>query len=159
MLIKFNVISNTTCFIVRGAFFFFKQKTAYEIVSGDWSSDVCSSDLRDQLAQPLGGRPEEGRAGSEVELLRCRIGLEESVDPVLERAALPLRHPLVHLAPLVERDQLDGAADIEGVDVAGSELEDALLQAAGARRSRDAEDAGRDQVDGNQVEDQLVTRG
>jgi len=26
-------------------FFFFKQKTAYEIRSGDWSSDVCSSDL------------------------------------------------------------------------------------------------------------------
>ena len=29
------------CFV----FFFFKQKTAYEIVSRDWSSDVCSSDL------------------------------------------------------------------------------------------------------------------
>src|SRR5205807_3581233 len=27
-------------------FFFFKQKTAYEI-QGDWSSDVCSSDLKD----------------------------------------------------------------------------------------------------------------
>src|SRR5881398_2034235 len=26
-------------------FFFFKQKTAYEMLSGDWSSDVCSSDL------------------------------------------------------------------------------------------------------------------
>src|SRR6059036_2198862 len=26
-------------------FFFFKQKTAYEITYGDWSSDVCSSDL------------------------------------------------------------------------------------------------------------------
>ena len=25
-------------------FFFFKQKTAYEIGTGDWSSDVCSSD-------------------------------------------------------------------------------------------------------------------
>ena len=25
--------------------FFYKQKTAYEICSGDWSSDVCSSDL------------------------------------------------------------------------------------------------------------------
>ena len=25
--------------------FFFKQKTAYEIRSCDWSSDVCSSDL------------------------------------------------------------------------------------------------------------------
>ncbi len=27
-------------------FFFFKQKTAYEIGTGDWSSDVCSSDLQ-----------------------------------------------------------------------------------------------------------------
>ena len=27
------------------SFFFFKQKTAYEIVVSDWSSDVCSSDL------------------------------------------------------------------------------------------------------------------
>src|ERR1051325_4973969 len=26
-------------------FFFFKQKTAYEITYGDWSSDVCSFDL------------------------------------------------------------------------------------------------------------------
>ena len=26
-------------------FFFFKQKTAYEIYQCDWSSDVCSSDL------------------------------------------------------------------------------------------------------------------
>src|SRR6184192_583648 len=26
-------------------FFFFKQKTAYEMSIGDWSSDVCSSDL------------------------------------------------------------------------------------------------------------------
>ena len=28
-------------------FFFFKQKTAYEIYQCDWSSDVCSSDLRE----------------------------------------------------------------------------------------------------------------
>ena len=27
-------------------FFFFKQKTAYEIYQCDWSSDVCSSDLQ-----------------------------------------------------------------------------------------------------------------
>ena len=31
-------------------FFFFKQKTAYEIGTGDWSSDVCSSDLVPFLA-------------------------------------------------------------------------------------------------------------
>src|SRR3546814_3443225 len=29
-------------------FFFFKQKTAYEMRISDWSSDVCSSDLRCQ---------------------------------------------------------------------------------------------------------------
>src|SRR3546814_1066595 len=27
-------------------FFFFKQKTAYEMRISDWSSDVCSSDLQ-----------------------------------------------------------------------------------------------------------------
>src|SRR3546814_5417365 len=31
-------------------FFFFKQKTAYEMRISDWSSDVCSSDLRRQSA-------------------------------------------------------------------------------------------------------------
>src|SRR3546814_7889541 len=30
-------------------FFFFKQKTAYEMRISDWSSDVCSSDLNDNL--------------------------------------------------------------------------------------------------------------
>src|SRR3546814_8756876 len=31
-----------SCFLF---FFFFKQKTAYEMRISDWSSDVCSSDL------------------------------------------------------------------------------------------------------------------
>src|SRR3546814_10618770 len=30
-------------------FFFFKQKTAYEMRISDWSSDVCSSDLRSTM--------------------------------------------------------------------------------------------------------------
>src|SRR3546814_1911803 len=30
-------------------FFFFKQKTAYEMRISDWSSDVCSSDLMDRF--------------------------------------------------------------------------------------------------------------
>src|SRR3546814_1936758 len=33
-------------------FFFFKQKTAYEMRISDWSSDVCSSDLRFQTIFP-----------------------------------------------------------------------------------------------------------
>ena len=30
-------------------FFFFKQKTAYEVKECDWSSDVCSSDLSEEV--------------------------------------------------------------------------------------------------------------
>src|SRR3546814_4630067 len=33
-------------------FFFFKQKTAYEMRISDWSSDVCSSDLPSQEIRP-----------------------------------------------------------------------------------------------------------
>src|SRR3546814_3187680 len=33
-------------------FFFFKQKTAYEMRISDWSSDVCSSDLKPAQDQP-----------------------------------------------------------------------------------------------------------
>src|SRR3546814_8019839 len=36
--------------VVLYCFFFFKQKTAYEMRISDWSSDVCSSDL---LAQRM----------------------------------------------------------------------------------------------------------
>src|SRR3546814_10011308 len=32
-------------------FFFFKQKTAYEMRISDWSSDVCSSDLMRRVTQ------------------------------------------------------------------------------------------------------------
>src|SRR3546814_5267322 len=39
-------------------FFFFKQKTAYEVRISDWSSDVCSSDLGDSpiICRPRGRR-------------------------------------------------------------------------------------------------------
>src|SRR3546814_8131055 len=33
------------CLLCLFLFFFFKQKTAYELRISDWSSDVCSSDL------------------------------------------------------------------------------------------------------------------
>src|SRR5213594_5004570 len=65
-------------------FFFFKQKTAYDISVRDWSSDVCSSDLNGEqslravVAHPgqqnadrrgpgrLGHRSEERREGKSV---------------------------------------------------------------------------------------------
>src|SRR3546814_9502805 len=36
----------------NGVFFFFKQKTAYEMRISDWSSDVCSSDLSSWWSGP-----------------------------------------------------------------------------------------------------------
>src|SRR3546814_5855830 len=35
------------CSVCVFYFFFFKQKTAYEMRISDWSSDVCSSDLKE----------------------------------------------------------------------------------------------------------------
>src|SRR3546814_9702936 len=50
-------------------FFFFKQKTAYELRISDWSSDVCSSDLQRQRHR------DHGRTdfpGTETRGLRAR---------------------------------------------------------------------------------------
>src|SRR3546814_8357805 len=41
------------------SFFFFKQKTAYELRTSDWSSDVCSSDLVEFVLGFFGAAPAE----------------------------------------------------------------------------------------------------
>src|SRR3546814_5833062 len=65
-------------------FFFFKQKTAYDMRISDWSSDVCSSDLRDGLDD----------AGERVVRPRREVG---------ERVATPLRQ--------IERAIVEDAAE------------------------------------------------
>src|SRR3546814_15448125 len=87
-------------------FFFFKQKTAYEMRIRDWSSDVCSSDLRDNgrpttpgppNAQPphrparRGQRLREAAAGHARGRLPARLLAEEA-------AAEPQRAPRLRLA-------------------------------------------------------------
>src|SRR3546814_1689743 len=62
------------CFYSVYLFFFFKQKTAYEMRISDWSSDVCSSDLgcrwqradrgMDTAARAPGGRRYRRRAAA-----------------------------------------------------------------------------------------------
>src|SRR3546814_3193194 len=46
-------------------FFFFKQKTAYELRISDWSSDVCSSDLfasyYEKVISVIGSKTSEGK--------------------------------------------------------------------------------------------------
>src|SRR3546814_3464138 len=46
---KAGVVSNTVVMF----FLFFKQKTAYDVRISDWSSDVCSSDLREAALDAL----------------------------------------------------------------------------------------------------------
>src|SRR3546814_2570671 len=53
-------------------FFFFKQKTAYEMRISDWSSDVCSSDLIVYRIATLG--PVTAEALDDLEALIMRRG-------------------------------------------------------------------------------------
>src|SRR3546814_7397228 len=51
--------------ILKDYFFFFKQKTAYEMRISDWSSDVCSSDLEpgvEELQRAVGLEPRRHEA-------------------------------------------------------------------------------------------------
>src|SRR3546814_13662165 len=51
-------------------FFFFKQKTAYEMRISDWSSDVCSSDLvRRHVAVDQRAHADEGVRADAAELV------------------------------------------------------------------------------------------
>src|SRR3546814_7908945 len=65
-------------------FFFFKQKTAYEMRISDWSSDVCSSDLIFDLFRRAGvqDRPGEGIGLAHVRTLVRRLGGSIKVDSI-----------------------------------------------------------------------------
>src|SRR5213594_4758616 len=103
------------CYI---SFFFFKQKTAYEISVRDWSSDVCSSDLEEVRLAPVAARMlAESRAfvdrlaaGSEaIYGITTGVGkLKDVVIPPGARADLQRNLVLSHAggvgAPLAEAD-------------------------------------------------------
>src|SRR3546814_3536914 len=78
-------------------FFFFKQKTAYEMRISDWSSDVCSSDLY--------GVPETFVVSAEGRIIHKHVGpltqkdLDETILPMIEA----LRRGETHSADLVDR--------------------------------------------------------
>src|SRR3546814_14349808 len=65
-------------------FFFFKQKTAYEMRISDWSSDVCSSDLNAPIGSQIVPYPESPETdmtalGRSFRGQRGRVLLRESV--------------------------------------------------------------------------------
>src|ERR1043166_4293208 len=95
----------------RRLFFFFKQKTAYEIPKRDWSSDVCSSDLlprRQRRILLAEVRVDDEGAG--------RDGVIREVDQDVK----PVRGALVD--------------DLGGRQVEGRRIDGASQQRFGARR-------------------------
>src|SRR3546814_13082806 len=96
-------------------FFFFKQKTAYEMRISDWSSDVCSSDLH--TAEGVTVETEAGAvaAGAAIVTVSTSVLAAEAIlfDPPLSAekraalAAIPLGR--AHkLAPAFDRHPFGG---------------------------------------------------
>src|SRR3546814_6056098 len=94
--------------------FFFKQKTAYEMRISDWSSDVCSSDLRRRFATAFPGLRFAVRAWLSLFAYPLSGGYqswslvpEAVVGPLLklENLLLPLLGPIMafRLAIILER--------------------------------------------------------
>src|SRR3546814_2069497 len=98
ILICFNINKFCNQFIDEIIFFFFKQKTAYEMRISDWSSDVCSSDLA--VAQ-------RGREQQRLALGAHRHAAQQEAD-VLDEAQVEHAVGLVQHAHLagVQRDDL-----------------------------------------------------
>src|SRR3546814_10555968 len=123
-------------------FFFFKQKTAYEMRISEWSSDVCSSDLAgpgvgfagaaratDRMDQrhPVGRQP----AGDNVEEAAVIVPADmlehahrdDPVERAVERAIVdlfephPIRNPCFLCPPPCDRELFVGERDAEHIDI------------------------------------------
>src|SRR3546814_11064745 len=96
-------------------FFFFKQKTAYEMRISDWSSDVCSSDLHHR-----------------------GIGAGGAADHVLEELAVARRVDDDVVAQRRPEPNLGGVAGhrLVALGLEGVEHEGPLDRNAAARRNR-----------------------
>src|SRR3546814_18813338 len=94
------------------SFFFFKQKTAYEMRISDWSSDVCSSDLKGE------------------NMLTERRNAANEVAAKLFEAEAAIDHAIVAIGALASAMPQAQAAAKRSTDV-GSDAH-ALLVATGA---------------------------
>src|SRR3546814_3147915 len=105
------------------SFFFFKQKTAYEMRISDWSSDVCSSDLL-HLVALIGQFEADADAAEIIAQLTAKgcsgLGVELRVEAI------------VRLGPCVD----DGEIGIVEVSNAGAKLEIHTLVGFILRESR-----------------------
>src|SRR3546814_1552509 len=102
-------------------FFFFKQKTAYEMRISDWSSDVCSSDPVVNHFLQLGGhrRDQVAEAGALVgEIEPDAVGAGE------QQRGNQEDRPARHLAFRRRRREMQLGLAVEAVDLCLEALDD-----------------------------------
>src|SRR3546814_15015523 len=112
--------------IIVYCFFFFKQKTAYEMRISDWSSDVCSSDL------PLEVRQRHPIIVDDRQMADARRG--QILDDRRSQSARP-----DHRHPRAKQPQLPRAADPLQDDMTGVAVELLVAEIHFTRASRPVE--------------------
>src|SRR5216110_1146133 len=89
-----RAVRESRIYTLQFHFFFFKQKTAYEISSRDWSSDVCSSDLSSETKRETSRSSRRCASGMQsTPIFSTRLGMIET------RLALPQRSPNPLIVP------------------------------------------------------------
>src|SRR3546814_13727574 len=115
-------------------FFFFKQKTAYEMRISDWISDVCSSDLRCRRgadAVTLEERCRRSKAGR-----RCK-GKILSILPIVTTRERGRMDGLMQNVPLTVDRNIDHAANWHGArEAVARDAEGRVTRSAYAERKR-----------------------
>src|SRR3546814_9994205 len=117
-------------------FFFFKQKTAYEMRISGWSSDVCSSDLVAHAGSPFGDQADRPRiadvlglehAGGQPRLVVAGQDRNRRLDD--DRPGIHFRHDEMHGAaadPDAGGERLGMRVDpLEGGQQRGMDVDDA----------------------------------
>src|SRR3546814_4401339 len=88
-------------------FFFFKQKTAYEMRISDWSSDVCSSDLsrRPEMTEAAAALVERDFAVPDIRCAGCIAKLEQGLvrDRRIAAARVNFTEKRVHISCKIGR--------------------------------------------------------
>src|SRR3546814_1455827 len=93
------------------SFFFFKQKTAYEMRISDWSSDVCSSDLIEPQAIEIIAQI---IMGMDVPFGPPAVVAVQRMDRAVQPAPRPPRAPGIAQRLAIAHEQEIGRASCRG---------------------------------------------
>src|SRR3546814_3858814 len=113
--------------MVSSVLCFFEQKTAYEMRISDWSSDVCSSDLRHDLQPVIAGLYPRRQRGAQRPIIHRLVHMDEDGtfgrelrDPFERGRKIGMRRMRAH-AQTIENP--DVQILIQGTHIIGQDIE------------------------------------